>query len=170
MNPQELTQVSLMVFERWVAFAMGKEQLQGFKLKHPTGRYASAISRKNSGPFKVAIIADETQAPEGVFLEDGHGAVDLKKKLVAGRAYKMHRGDEGHFGSKGYGSPILSRSSADRRKNIWAEPRAAGSSGYARVPTHITAENAQSWIIPPMTAYSPAKHLVDLLRRGAFTP
>ena len=103
-----------------------------------------------------------------MFLEEGHVEVDLKKKLVAGRAYPMHRGEPGAYGSQGYGSPILSRSKGDRRRNIWAEPRAKGASGIARVPTEITAENARSWIIPPMPAYSPAKNLVDLLKRGAF--
>lgn len=168
LDPQTLSAVSYTIFQRWVAFAMGKEQIQGFQLKHPTGRYASSISRRTYSPYRIAIMSDEKMAPEGVFLEEGHGEIDLKDKLQRGRTYPMHRGQKGSFGSAGYGSPILSRSKGDRRKNIWAEPRSQGFSGFAKVPETITAENANSWIIPPMPAYSPAAHLVDLFKRGAF--
>lgn len=164
MDPQTLTQVSLQIFERWVAFAMGKEQLQGFTLKNPTGRYASSIRRKQVGPYRIVIDTNDKMAPEAVILEEGHSAIDLKRKLNPGKVYKMHRGQKGQYGSAGHGSPVY----APRKKNIWGEVRSRGAAGFARMPTHITAENMSSWVIPPMPAYSPAAHLVDLLRRGAF--
>lgn len=174
-DPQTLTQVGLRVYEQWVSFAMGRTQLQSRQLQHPTGRYASAISRQPKGPYRVAIIADEQKAPEALFLEEGHDPVDLKKKLTGGRAYPIYRGSKTgtsgggyHWSGGGYGPPVRNPSQKAFKRNIWGVVRSSGNTGIARVPTKITPQNAHSWIIPRMVAYSPAAHLVDLLKKRAF--
>jgi len=163
LDPQSVSEVGKEIFKAWVDFAMGKTDLGGKRLMHPTGRYASAIQFKKLGVAKVAIIVDSNLAPEANILEEGHKAIDLKQLLTAGRSYPMHRGAAGAYGSAGYGAPSLG--SGKRGAKMWAAARGQGFSGYARVPTKITAENADSWIIPAMPAYRPAAHLIDLLRQ-----
>lgn len=158
--PDELTEVAFELMKKWVAFALGQDEIGGMRIQSPTGRYASSIRLEGRGINEVAIVADEDIAPEALYLEEGHTQVDLKQKLTAGRVYPMHRGT----GSSG---PILNSTFGGRANNVWAVPRAAGFNGFARVPTQITPENAGSWIIPAMPAWSPAKHLADLLEQGA---
>lgn len=161
LDPQMLTEVGLEIYKRWVAFAMGEESINGKSLDHPTGKYAASIHFRQVSKSRVAIFSESPKTvPEADILETGHGAVDLKKKLQAGRVYPMHRGQKGAYGSAGYGPPVP----LPGRKSLWAEARSMGRSGAARVPTKITPENANSWIIPVMPAYSPAKHLADLYR------
>lgn len=166
MDPQTVTAVSREIYRRWVDFALGRSKLGINTLMHPTGRYASSIQFKRWSATKISVFTDDNLAPEAEILEHGHGPIDLKKKLQPGKAYPMHRGREGQFGSAGYGKPVLNRTVAGRMKNIWARPRARGFTGFARVPTKITAANATSWIIPRMPAYAPAQYLVDLIRQA----
>lgn len=168
-NPQQLSAATVAIYEMWVKFAMGGEQLGGHFIKHPTGRYASSITRRQYSPTRIAIIANEKVAPEAAILELGHEEIDLKESLQKGKAYPIHRGAKSGTSSggyswsgRGYGQPQLQPGS--RRKSLWAKPRAQGRTGFARIPTHITAENQNSWIIPPMPAYSPAGHLVEILK------
>lgn len=162
LDPQALSDVGLRAFQLWVAFALGEDDIGGKVLKHPTGRYASSISFRRYGQSHVAIISDEKLAPEGVILEKGHGAIDLKNYLRRGRAYPMHRGGAGEWGSAGYGAPVLAATAAARRtgkrRNIWGQVRAAGFSGFASV-------GKTGWVIPPMPAFSPAQHLSDLIKQ-----
>ena len=163
LDPETVTAVGLEIFKAWVDFAMGKSDLGGKRIMHPTGRYASAIQFKKTGIARVAIIVNETTAPEAGILETGHKAIDLKQiAALQGRSLPMHRGQKGSYGSAGYGPPALG--GGKRGAKMWAKSRAQGFTGFARVPTHITAENADSWIIPPMAAYSPSGFLVDMLR------
>lgn len=134
LDPQTLSRVGLAILDKWVEFALGKTMLGPFKLNHPTGKYASSIKARQFGMNRVVITQNEKMAPEGIFLEEGHVAVDLKKKFEAGRRYPMHRKNRQFTGFS------------------------------TAVPSEITAENADSWIIPEMKAYSPAAHLVDLFR------
>jgi hypothetical protein len=158
LDPDQLTEIMFELMKKWIAFAMGEDTINGHRVQSPTGRYASSIRLEGRAVNEVAIVADEDIAPEAAFLEEGHGAVDLKQHLTPGRAYPMHRGA---------GAPILNSTFGGRARNVWAVPRAAGFNGFARVPSEITAENADSWIIPPMAAWSPAQHLSDLLEQGA---
>lgn len=168
MAPDEISEVGFIVMTKWIAFALGHETLNGKRVGHPTGRYASSIRVEGRGPNHIAVVADEEIAPEAGILEAGAPAIDLKQKLQVGRAYPMHRGAAGMFGSKGYGVPVVASSFSARTKNIWATPRAHGFSGVARVPTEITSENQSSWIIPAMPAWAPAEFLAEQLRRGAI--
>ena len=161
-----LTEVGHAIVEKWIAFAMGRTTIHSHRVAHPTGRMASAIRMEKRGIHEISIIADEELAPEAQWLEEGHGPIDLKQ-FIAGRHIPMHRGRRGHYGSAGYGSPILNTTMQGRARNVWAVPRRRGFSGFATVPQETTAENADSWVIPAMTAWEPARYLADMLRSGS---
>lgn len=160
--PERIDQIGLAIYEAWVNFALGKTSLGGHRLLHPTGRYAASISFKRTGSASVAIMADESIAPEALTLEVGHGAIDFKTRFP-GRTFPMHRGEEGVYGGHGFAPPFRSL-----RPSIWAQVRDRGKTGFATVPTREgivkRPELGRSWIIPAMPAYSPAKHLADLIR------
>lgn len=164
MDEATLTEVGFEIMKKWIAFAMGKEEIAGHFVRNPTGKMASSIRMEGRGVAHIAIIAD---APEAEILETGHDAVDLKIKLTPGRAYPMHRGEAGSYGSNGYSAPILNSTFSGKARNVWAVVRAAGSTGFATVPSEINSENADSWIIPAMSAWSPAQHLADMIRNGS---
>jgi hypothetical protein len=175
LDPQALTEVGMAIYAKWVAFAMARDSLGGKKLMYPTGKYASAIHFRKYGTSRVAIIADETQAPEAHWLEVGHAAYDMKtgQNLAAGMFIPMHRGRPGHYGSAGQGKPQRNQSAArnaERRKNFWTQsvkkPNMRPSSGGAFV-TQDALDDPDAWVIPEMAAYSPAAHLVDLIASAA---
>lgn len=157
--PDELNAVGRHVFKLWLDFALGRSELGGRRLLHPTGRYASSIEFRQTGRSRVAIVADENVAPEAGILETGHGAVDLLQKLTPGRVYPMHRGTGG-------AAPVIATGRGARR--VWAAVRAAGFSGYATVPrarragARNTSGRGPAWTIPPMPAYAPARILAQL--------
>lgn len=174
LDPQALSLAGTAIYKAWVDFAMGRISLGGKTLMHPTGRYASSIRYSETkaaggGASKVAIMSLETkQNPEAHILEVGHDEFDMKTLFNRGTIFAMHRGAQGDYGSAGYGAPrrnmklfdqLGSKKGVERRKNIWASIRAEGSSGYARV-------GDTGWVIPPMPAYAPAQHLVDLFQSG----
>lgn len=155
LEPWALNRVGLEIYRRWVEFAMGMTSLGNDNprtLAHPTGRYASSISFHNMGPTHVAIIAEESLAIEAAILETGHGAVDLKQKLIHGRAYPMHRGYAQTMPA------VFNTSLRAWRRNVWGRVRASGATGYARV-------GDTGWIIPAMPAYAPAHYYANLVRR-----
>lgn len=150
--PEAVTQIGIEIFAKWVEFALGQASIGGRRLVYPTGRYASSISFQKVGTASVAIVADESVAPEAAVLEYGHGSVDLKQRLAPG-VYPMHRppGGAAHKSATG----LLRRGSgpASLRPKMWAELRANESSGYASISPNSP---PGSWIIPPMVPYSPA--------------
>jgi hypothetical protein len=161
LDPERLNAVGLEIFRKWIEFAMGGGMLGGRRIMHPTGRYASSIRYKRYGQAHVAIIADESVAPEALILEIGHGPIDLLTKLAAGRTYPIHRGAQGAYLGGGA-----------RGKRMWAQARAAGFSGFATTPTSIadrgpanTSGTGPAWTIPAMPAYSPAHILAELVRQ-----
>lgn len=178
LEPEDVDDIALEIFARWVNFAMGKEAIGGHVLKHPTGRYAQSISVQRYGKNHVAIMADEEIAPEAQWIETGHAAVDFIA-MFPGKTFKMHRADPNSdagrlFGSAGYADPIESRHnrlqtgahiSSARRRTMWAEVRDQGETGYATVPHERT--RAGEWMIPAMEAYSPAGHLSALFEELA---
>lgn len=161
MDPATLSAVGVKLAAKWISFAMGMSELGGKMLMHPTGKYASAIQFKQVDASRIAVIANEKQAPEAGILEEGHDAIDLKQYLAQGMSIPMHRGTPGQYGSAGYGAPILDNTPGGRRNNVWAAPRAQGSTGFKRV-------GLTGWVVPAMPAYSPAAHLVSLLKAGTF--
>ena len=162
LDPDRLNEVGRETFLKWLDFATGLSELGGRRIAHPTGRYASSIRYRRFGQSRVAIVADESVAPEANLLETGHGPVDLLGKLHPGRTYPMHRGTGGAGPYVGGGA---------RAPKMWAMARAAGFSGFAttpgsaaaRGPTNTSGTGA-AWTIPAMPAYAPAQILADLVR------
>jgi hypothetical protein len=148
--PEAVTQIAIAIFIKWVDFALGHSSLGGKRLVYPTGRYAASISFKQENAWTVAIVADEGIAPHASVIEQGHGPIDLKTRLQRGRAYPMHRMVGKTPGTSlrriGSGPPSL-------RSQMWAELRANEASGFASIGPNSSPD---SWIIPPMPAYSPA--------------
>jgi hypothetical protein len=158
-DPQSLSEIGLAVYEMWVSFAMGRETLGGFRIESPTGKYAASISYRKTGVSKITIAQDETAAPEGRWLEEGHAAIDMTQ-------------------IPSYRGRVLSRTqmtaNRGRRKSIWAT--AQGGSDFVQVPLSRasidpgrlnTSGTDAAWVIPAMPAYSPAAHLADLARNVA---
>lgn len=145
--PDQLTQIAVEVFAKWVEFALGAIALGNKRLVYPTGRYAASIEYRQEGETSIAIVAS---APEAEIIESGHGPVDLKTKLQHGRAYPMHRPVGVTPGTRlrriGAGPPSL-------KPRIWAELHQQTESGFASIGPGSAPD---SWIIPAMPAYSPA--------------
>ncbi len=144
LSPEQVSAVGTEVFKQWLEFAMGARSLGGQMLKHPTGRYAASISYAQTGAARVSIFANPAVAPEASILETGHTRFDLKTKFEKYRAYPMHRGSGG--------APTL-------QTRMWATARQKSSTGFASIGD---ASPADSWILPAMLAYSPARILADL--------
>lgn len=165
LDPTQLNRVGLHIFALWLDFALGNSVLNGRRIVYPTGKYAASLSFRQVGESAVAVVADEDIAPEAAVLESGHGPVDLKTRLAHGRAYPMHRpvgGNQAATGVRrvGSGPPGL-------RPSVWAEVRGREASGFASIGPNSPPD---SWIIPPMTAYSPAATLARMastIARGA---
>jgi hypothetical protein len=155
LDPQTLSAVGLEIYWQWLAFALGSIELGGYKIKHPTGRYAGAITYKKTGTSMVTIAVDESKAPEAGYLEEGHDPYDMKNRF-GGRKMKLKRGAEGDWGSKGYGAPNILAGNREIRAKI----RNQGFTGYRTVAL----PGKPGWVIPRMRAYAPAQHLADLFR------
>lgn len=173
-DESEISDISFAVVLMWIEFALGKRALNGRRIQHPTGRYASSITRIRTGPNRIAVIADEKIAPEAEFIEHGHSPYDMKK-LFGGRTFLLHRGQVGDYGSAGFGTPIVNSTPTAIRKNIWAIPRSEGATGFKTVPESASDSSkkakkrfASSWIIPHMAAYAPAAYLADAIRNGSI--
>ena len=156
--PEAVNAIGLLVFSKWLDFALGRTVLNGRRLVYPTGRYAASISFRQEGEATVAIIADEDAAPEAGILEQGHAPVDLKTRLRPGRAYPMHRPSGSVPGVSlrriGSGPPGM-------HPSMWAEVRMREFSGFASIGENSPPD---SWIIPAMPAYAPALYLAASLR------
>jgi len=146
--PDELNRLGLEIYAKWRDFALGKTALpNGKRLIAPAGRYAASLQYKREGEAAVAIIADEAIAPEARWLEEGHGAVDLKTILQHGKPYAMH----------GTGIKASSRPKAGppgKMMAMWVQTRSSRFSGFASIGPN---SDPDSWIIPAMAAYSPAR-------------
>jgi hypothetical protein len=147
-DPAQLTDIQLEIFRQWSVFAAGGMALNGKVIKNPGGRYARSIRMESGGLNHVAIIADESIAPEAHFLEAGHDAVDMKKYLTPGKAYPLH-----------YGGGQAAR-------GTFGAPRGDGQYmiGMARFSANARPD---SWIIPPMMAYAPGRALAELAAKMA---
>jgi hypothetical protein len=178
LDPLALSELAAETFMVWLRFALGQQELGGKKLKHASGRYASAISWRRTGVAKVAIIADEDAIKEAGSIEYGHPAVDLRSKMLyGGRA---------HLSKQGYmyrilplrpnswrSTPTLNPSmiidtlSGGRVRagvaKMWATPRPYVDKG-SRFRTMSDKPGASRWIIPEFHPYAPGQFLADLLR------
>ena len=152
--PEAINAIGLIIFAKWLDFAMGHSVLNGKRLLYPSGKYAASISYRKEGEAAVAIVADEDMAPEAGILEQGHGPVDLKTRLQRGRAYPMHRFSlGGMFGLDPAGLRRVGSGPPSTKPAMWAQVRMREFSGFASIGKD---SDADSWIIPAMPAYSPA--------------
>lgn len=161
--PEGVTSIGVDIFLMWLSFAMGEDSLAGKRLHYPSGRYAASISIRQVDAVTVAIVADESIAPEAAILETGHRSFDMKTVAsLQGRAIPMHRpvgGTEGAPGLRRRGA-----GPASLRPRMWAELRRAEGSGFASFGPNSP---AGSWIIPAMSAYSPGLTLATMARKMA---
>lgn len=135
------------VFSRWVEFALGGAAIGSHRLIYPTGKYAASIQYRQEGESAIAVVAT---APEAEIIEQGHAAVDLKTKLLQGKAYRIKRRTGATPGTAlrriGSGPPSM-------KPQMWAQLHRNTNSGFASIGPNSSPD---SWIIPAMPAYSPA--------------
>ena len=145
-SPEDLTEIQLEIFRQWSVFASGGMALNGKIIKNPGGNYARSIRMESEGLNHVAVIADESIAPEAHFLEVGHDSVDMKKYLEPGKSYPLH-----------YGGGQAAR-------GVFGAPRVGGQYmvGFARMSARST-----GWIIPAMPAYGPGLALAQAASKMA---
>jgi hypothetical protein len=175
LSPDALTEVAVETYRQWLAFALGKEAVGGRTLKHPEGRYAASLSWKRTGVASVAIIADESVAPEVGWIEEGHGPIDLKAAMLGkGNTHTSKAGYQYRaipirevYGAptaapKLVGNPSKGQSLHGKQKGVWAKPRP-----YVDPNNHVVtmsdAPGSSAWRIPAMLPYSPASYLASLI-------
>lgn len=176
-DPQTLTQIAVDTFKMWVAFSLGQSDLGGKTqvLMHPSGKYASSISWKRTGESSIAIIADESIAPESDWVERGRAGFSIKAAMLGkGNTKTSKAGYRYRFIPFSANPPKPSFSVANvitnsrggrmptRAVKMWAK-KAAGA-GYSGGAIMSDKPGSATWIIPPMPAYSPAKILSDMIR------
>lgn len=138
--PEEsINAIALEIYRQWLSFATGKTSLGEARLINPSGKYASSISKQKTGIRQVAIIQDLDVAPEGRWIEEGHGPIDLKQKpgFWRGRSLPMHR-KPGWKGSA-----------------TWVARGETGFTGFATV-------GETGWILPARIGLHPSRYLAEL--------
>ncbi|MHB1955098.1 MAG: hypothetical protein ACYCOU_15280 [Sulfobacillus sp.] len=179
LDTDELSEVGLETYRKWLAFALGVETIGGKKLKNPSGKYAESIHMERRSPYLVSIFTDEKSAE---MIEDGRPSYNLRTKMLARGART------GADGSRYRYIPIASMHDPETEDHPFpnsispAEGAAylskimSGGSGAVRVgtlwgkayrPEDIRTMSSNQpyyrWQIPAFRAYSPAKTLADLL-------
>ena len=166
LDPKELSLAGLEVFRMWADFALGRTKIGKLQIKHPTGRMAAALSRQTT-PSVVTIMVDEGQAPEALWLEEGHERYDMlahRDRYPAGRRVPMRRGPFDGGGASG-------AQAIRRNPKVWAQIRRNGDPatlGFPIVPEERPSRNNRSgldlaWVIPAMESYEPARIMAQLL-------
>jgi hypothetical protein len=184
LEPDELSDVLLETYRLWIDFALGKKAIGGKMLRHPSGRYAAAITAKKDNKGRiVGIYIDDAAAgaKEARIIEHGHRAVNLKDYMLArakvsadGHKYRRLNLRQiptsplqslaniavgGGFVSRGPKRSLRSFSSS--LSKMWA---ANYQNAYGDNWRTMTDKPGSSpWRIPEMYAYSPARQLRDLL-------
>jgi hypothetical protein len=179
LDPDQLGNVAAETYYTWLMFAIGKTDIGGKTLKHPSGRYASAISWRRTGRARISIIADEGAVPEVGMIEDGSPAIDLKAKMLT--PDKSKRSKDGYLYRTLYLRPDQWREApqigmdsivsafggerlASRLGRLWAQPR-PNVDPKSRGPFTMTNKPGSSpWRIPAMPAYAPAAILAQQLQ------
>jgi len=141
-SPEDLTDIQLEIFRMWSSFATGGMSLNHKIIRNPGGRYARSLRMEQHGLNSVAVLADESIAPEAHFLEGGHDEIDMKKYLTPGKSYPLHYGG------------------GEAARGVFGAPRAGGQylTGFARMGPN---SKPGSWIIPAMPAYAPGLALAQ---------
>lgn len=187
LDPDTLGAVAAQTYYTWLKFALGQTDIGGKKLKHPSGRYASAISWKKTGTSRVSIIADEDAIPEVGLIEGGSPAINLKAKMLASPKAKTSKA--GYLYRTLYlrpdqwrEAPSISMDSiisavggdrlAGRTGKMWAKPRPFVDPNSRGPFTMTNRPGSSPWRIPAMAPYAPAAILAQQLqseyRRGGI--
>lgn len=183
LDPQQLTALAAETYRVWLMFALGRQEIGGHKLKHPTGQYAAALSWKRTGVASIAIIADES-VPQVGWIEYGRNGADIKAAMLQG----VTPGKDGYRSRvvpirplEPENKPSMSAADIMSASNkgglpsgvaaVWATKRPDTDPGSSWVtmsdnPTAHT-KGPSAWVVPAMPAYAPAAVLADLLRSVA---
>ena len=181
LDPKDLTELAFQTYLKWVAFALGVEEVNGKRLKHPTGKYAESINMEKRGNNTIAIISTGKMAD---IIEGGAPAFSLKDKMLAkdsktakdGSKYRYIPGGmmDGQGGRFGMGQNTLTRSEGRSYLGVVAKggnftiPHLyAKAQEKGNVMTMSSKAGASAWNIPAFPAYSPAKHYANLARQEA---
>ena len=182
LDPKDLTELAFQTYLKWVAFALGVEEVNGKRLDHPTGKYAESISMEKRGNNTIAIISTGKMAD---IIEGGAPAFSLKDKMLAkdaktakdGSKYRYIPGGmmDGQGGRFGMGQNTLTRSEGrsylkmmtGKGKGPSIPHLYAKAQEKGNVMTMSSKAGASAWNIPAFPAYSPAKHYADLARQEA---
>lgn len=179
LDPDQLGNVAAQTYYTWLMFSLGKTDIGGKTLKHPSGRYASAISWRKTGRNRVSIIADDDAVPEVGIIEDGSPEVDLKEKMLT--PDKSKRTKDGYLYRTLYlrpdqwrEAPMIGMDSivsafggerlASRLGRMWAQPRPAVDPKSRGPFTMTNRPGSSPWRIPAMAAYAPAAILAQELQ------
>lgn len=184
LDPEQLTELAAETYRIWLRFALGQESIGGKTLRHPSGRYAAALSWQRTGAASIAIIADET-TPEVGWIEYGRQGADIREAMLGsgntkmgkdGYAYRVVpiRPDDEREEPPTLGSAdILSNAGGERLRSgvakMWATPRpyVHGGSRFVTMSANPQAhqKGRDAWKVPPMAAYAPGQILSELLRQ-----
>ncbi len=95
LGQDDLTQAAITIYEHWLAFASGEQEIGGRKLSRPSGAYAASITvspmRRNGDVIEYEIYADYTRAPQGQMIEQGRPSYSLLDKLLASPKTRISR-------------------------------------------------------------------------------
>lgn len=177
LDPEQLTELASETFKLWLQFALGTMEIGGKRLKHPSGRYASAISWKRTGVAKVSVLADEDAVPEVGAIEYGRPEIDLKAHMLYGGHARMSQ--DGYMyrvlplrPSQWRDAPALKATdiletlgSGKVRKGVarmWAKPRPYVDRN-SRFRTMTNRPGSSTWRVPQFHPYAPAAILAELL-------
>ena len=182
LDPKDLTELAFQTYLKWVAFALGVSEVDGKRLKHPTGAYAESINMESRGNNTIAIISTGKMAD---IIEGGAPAFSLKDKMLAKDAKTAKDGSKYRYipggmingpGSRfGMGQNALTRAEGRSYLGIIAgtgkgppvKHLYAKASEKGNVMTMSSKAGTSAWNIPAFPAYSPAKHYADLARQEA---
>lgn len=173
LQPKQLNQISIAVFNVWMEFATGQRRLGGRGLKQPTGTYASSLRREVLGKNHIAIIADTGIAPHAKILESGHRSFSMLDYLQPGQAYPITRTTFAPVAGSSVSYAINPQTGRRARTGsglVRAGRFVPSLSAIVRAPTSRTSLGARSnssgrgpaWTVPAMPAYSPARLIAAL--------
>lgn len=174
LDPEALSVLAAETYRQWLEFALGKGSIGGKTLQHPSGAYAASISWRKTGTASIAIIADETKAPEAKWIEDGHEPYgDLKDVMLAGQPtskdgyrYRVVPISDDAPTPAFDMTKIVSNASGERiptgTARLWARAKSNVKTSNFRMMTDKP--GSADWLLPDMPAYSPAYILSELIR------
>lgn len=93
--PEEVNDVMLETFKKWMNFLMGVRPNGGQMVSNPSGKLAASYKLKKIDDYKFAIYTPDNspQSVQDWVLKQGRGSVDLKSKMLGASAHgKVHTG------------------------------------------------------------------------------